>query len=250
MGSALQGPAEGGQDLSAVESGQPAGVSRLHSAPRWGALRPWGVLFAAVVLGLAVALATYDRPQRVAPDSVTEQVPASGEVAGEVGVVPPQTQEQGNATASVTPSGAVGAVVHVVGAVHQPGVLTMPVGARVGDAVEAAGGALPGADLSGLNLARRINDGEQIVVGVPASEVAAQVGAVPAPSTAAGSTLINLNQADSGALQDLPRVGPATAEKILRYRQDNGPFTSVDQLLEVPGIGEATLAGLRDLVTV
>lgn len=153
---------------------------------------------------------------------------------------------------------------HVVGDVAKPGVITLPVGARVADAVAAAGGALPDADLSGVNLARRVNDGEQIVVGVaplPADPVGgASAGGPVAGGPAAGgpaagggasaSGLINLNRATSDALEQLPRVGPVTAGKIIDYREQNGPFTSVEQLLEVPGIGEATLAGLRELVTV
>lgn len=152
-------------------------------------------------------------------------------------------------------------VVHVAGAVATPGVVRLPVGSRVAEAVAAAGGATPGASLDGLNLARRLNDGEQVVVGVPAPPVgggsAAPPGApAPTPTVAiagGGSTaepVIDLNTATSEELQELPRIGPATAQKILDFRQDNGRFTSVDQLLDVPGIGERTLAGLRERVKV
>lgn len=238
-------PPSGTQSVAAPAPG----VSRLHAAPRLGSLRQWGLLAVAVVVGLLVALVSYDRPQRF--DPVAD---ASHQTAGSVAGEPVAQGETGEAPAGSMPgatTGATGAVIHVVGAVHRPGVLALPVGARVGDALTAAGGALPGTDLSGLNLARRVNDGEQIVVGISAVAAAGQVGGLPATNAAEpDNSLINLNQADSDALQDLPRIGPATAEKILRYRQDNGPFTSVDQLLEVPGIGEATLAGLRDLVAV
>lgn len=143
---------------------------------------------------------------------------------------------------------------HVVGDVAQPGVIALPVGARVADAVAAAGGALAGADLSGVNLARRVNDGEQIVVGqapLPIDPAGGGTSGGPAPASGAvNDGLVNLNRASTDELQLLPRVGPVTAEKIIAHREQNGPFTSVEQLLEVPGIGEGTLAGLRDQVTV
>ena len=227
-------------------------LARLHAAPRRGSLRQWGALVAAVLVGLVIAVAGYDRPQRVDsnPEGVSVALPPG--VATESSAAGVATANGSSAEAAAA-TGATGAVVHVVGSVHQPGLMALPVGARVSDALAAAGGALPGTDLSSLNLARRLNDGEQIVVGASAVEAMQQsstAAANNAASGAGGNSLVNLNQADSEDLQDLPRVGPATAEKILRYRQENGPFTSIDQLLEVPGIGEATLAGLRDLVAV
>ena len=122
----------------------------------------------------------------------------------------------------------------------------LPPGSRVVDALEAAGGARAKVDLTGLNLARLVVDGEQILVGVaPAPGVAG--GLVGSPPQ--GTSLVNLNTADQAVLETLPGVGPVTAEAILAWRTDNGGFTSVDELLEVDGIGEATLEDLAPLVT-
>ena len=137
-------------------------------------------------------------------------------------------------------------VVDVAGKVRRPGIAVLPPGSRVVDALEAAGGARRGVDLTALNLARLVVDGEQILVGVaPAPGVAGTLG-TPPPE---GTSLVNLNTADQVALETLPGVGPVTAGAILAWRTDNGGFTSVDELLEVDGIGEATLADLAPLVT-
>lgn len=137
-------------------------------------------------------------------------------------------------------------VVDVAGKVRRPGIAVLPPGSRVVDALEAAGGARRGVDLTSLNLARPVVDGEQILVGVEAaSGVAGSLGA----SVPGGETLVNLNTADQAALDTLPGVGPVTAEAILSWRDANGGFTSVDELLEVDGIGEATLADLAPHVT-
>lgn len=136
-------------------------------------------------------------------------------------------------------------VVDVAGKVRRPGIAVLPPGSRVVDALEAAGGARAGVDLTGLNLARLVIDGEQILVGVaPAPGVAGNLGAAPE-----GTSLVNLNTADQTTLETLPGVGPVTAGAILAWRTDNGGFTSVDELLEVDGIGEATLEDLAPLVT-
>ncbi|PSL56659.1 competence protein ComEA [Saccharothrix carnea] len=128
-------------------------------------------------------------------------------------------------------------VVNVVGQVPTPGLVTVPNGARVADALRAAGGANPGADLTPLNLARKVTDGEQIAVGIPA----------PQPAEATTGPL-NLNTATKDQLDTLPGVGPVTAQRIIDRRQKRGPFTSLNQLGEIEGIGDAKLAKLRDLV--
>lgn len=140
--------------------------------------------------------------------------------------------------------------VHVVGEVAAPGVVELPRGSRVADALEAAGGATPSAVLDGVNLARVVADGEQIVV--PDVEQPSTGATVPpgTASSAPGASLVNLNTADQSALETLPRVGPSLAQRIIAWRESNGPFTSVDQLLDVSGIGEKTLEGFRELVTV
>lgn len=133
--------------------------------------------------------------------------------------------------------------VHILGAVGRPGLYELREGDRAVDAVAAAGGFLDTADQSQLNLARLLVDGEQIIVPV--------VGATPAavPGTTAGG-LVNLNTADAATLETLPRVGPAMAARIIEWREANGPFTAVDDLLSITGIGDKTFEGLRDLVTV
>ncbi|OBJ42580.1 hypothetical protein A5621_07625 [Mycobacterium colombiense] len=157
-------------------------------------------------------------------------------------------------------------VVSVVGLVHTPGLVTLAPGARIADALQAAGGAVNGADTIGLNMARPLGDGEQIVVGLaPApgqptalgSSVA--TGTTPtskAPTPAPGSVkpkpgqAVDLNTATVAELDALPGVGPVTAAAIVAWRQSNGKFTSVDQLADVEGIGPARLEKLRALVRV
>jgi competence protein ComEA len=155
-------------------------------------------------------------------------------------IVLPPTSTDESAAQSVTPSPAV-VFVHVVGAVHEPGVIELPENSRVLDALNRVGGATLDADLTGINLARIVYDGEQIVVPRP--------GEAPVMS-AEGSTggPLSLSRADQATLETLPRVGPATAQRIIAWREKNGPFVSVDDLLAVSGIGPATLEGLRDRV--
>ncbi len=136
-------------------------------------------------------------------------------------------------------------VIDVVGKVSKPGIVTIPKGSRVYEAIEAAGGLKGKVDTSGLNMARILTDGEQILVGLEPAVVPGT--AAPGNSTVAK---INLNTATPEQLDTLPGVGPVTAQAILGWRSEHGRFTSVDDLLDVKGIGEATLAELRDLVTV
>lgn len=136
-----------------------------------------------------------------------------------------------------------GLFVHILGEVARPGLYEVREGARAVDVVAAAGGFTDAADPGALNLARLVVDGEQIVV--PA------VGESPlvAPGHSADGR-VNLNTADAAALETLPRIGPAMADRILSWRAQHGPFRAVEDLLDVSGIGEATLDALRDLVTV
>jgi len=155
----------------------------------------------------------------------------------------------GASTSSVAPSASRaspsshdgGPVIDVVGKVHRPGLYRLAAGARVDDAVRAAGGAIAGTDLSGLNLARKVSDGEQLAVGVPAT---------PSPSPTDGTAAVNLNTASETELDALPGVGPVLAEHIVTWRTTHGPFSTVDQLRQVSGIGQAKFADLRPLVTV
>lgn len=147
-------------------------------------------------------------------------------------------------------------VVSVAGKVTRPGLVRVPDGARVADVLDAAGGPLPGTDLTGLNLARRVSDGEQVAVGVPAAPDATDAaGAAPGEATAGGSDetpdgKVDLNSATEQQLDALPGVGPVTAGRILEWRTRNGRFVRVDQLREIEGIGERRFGQLRDLVTV
>jgi competence protein ComEA len=125
-------------------------------------------------------------------------------------------------------------VVHVAGEVQSPGLVELPAGSRVSDAVTAAGGAINPDSLITVNLARPVIDGEQILVG--GAEVQASDGR------------ISINAASATELQELPGVGPVLAERIVAFREQNGPFTSLDGLLKVSGIGEATLRNLGEQV--
>lgn len=140
-------------------------------------------------------------------------------------------------------------VIDVVGHVHRPGIVILPPGSRVHEAIEAAGGLTGPVDTTALNMARKLTDGEQILVGIT-PVVPAGGGTHPDGSGAPAGGLVNLNTATEAELDDLPGVGPVTAASILEWRQENGQFSSVDDLLEVRGIGEATLEDLRDHVTV
>ena len=146
--------------------------------------------------------------------------------------------------------GAARLVLHVHGAVVEPGIVVLPAGSRVVDAIAAARGPTDEADLGGVNLARVVVDGEQLYVP--------RVGEVPPPGAGAasgagagtGSGLVNINTADAAALETLPGIGPALASRIIAWREANGGFRAVDELLAVSGIGQKTLDGFRDQVTV
>ena len=161
-------------------------------------------------------------------------------------------------------------VVSVVGLVHTPGLVTLAPGARIADALQAAGGAMDGADTIGLNMARPVGDGEQIVVGIApvigAAGGAGQLGGLRARRRHPGARqvpgrhrdrpnpraveVVDLNTATVEQLDALPGVGPVTAAAIVAWRQAHGKFTSVDQLADVDGIGPARLDKLRPLVRV
>jgi competence protein ComEA len=205
------------------------------------------VLVAALVTGLWLAA---DRPR---PLAVSAAPPAP--VGALVG---PSSAAAVSAPSAVvdeptsSSSSAAEVVVDVAGKVRRPGLYHLPEGARVDDAITAAGGARHGVDLSSLNLAARLIDGQQIAVGRPgAAAVALVAGAGGADPSAATSTApVDLNTATIDQLETLPGVGPVTAQKILDWRTANGTFASIDQLRDVSGIGDVRFADLHNLVTV
>lgn len=217
------------------------------------------VLAGALVAGLGVWL---DRPTVQPVGGLPEVTAVPGGAAGETD----RSADAGApAPVAAAPVTAGPLVVSVVGRVARPGLVRVPDGSRVADALDAAGGPLPEVDLSVLNLARRLGDGEQIAVGVPPAADAAPVlpapgsepasgtepgaAAAPAPPGASGEK-IDLNTATASDLDALPGVGPVTAKKIIDWRSANGRFIRVEQLREIDGIGERRFAQLQELVRV
>ncbi|WP_043596187.1 ComEA family DNA-binding protein [Frigoribacterium sp. MEB024] len=228
---------------TAVDPSEPGG-------PRWRVGLGAVVVLLFVVLAVSVAVSAFATRGGAADEIVTVE-PSTGAEAG-----------AGSGTAP--PGGASVVFVHVHGRVAAPGLYELPQGARVVDVVAAAGGFTAEADQAAVNLARVLVDGEQLRVpavgetvddavvgdgGATAGGPAAG-GPVPGGAAAVGGGAVDLNLADDAALQTLPGVGPATAAAILSWRDENGRFRSVDDLLGVPGIGPKTLEKLRDRVRV
>lgn len=200
------------------------------------------IVAVAVVVVLAVVGLIIFTALKQSPDS-------GGEAVGSVEPGPPVASEVG----STANSPASEVTVHVAGEVKNPGVMTLPAGSRVTDAVQAAGGMTHNADPSALNLAQPLNDGEQIKVpkvGEPEVSGGVSGSSDGASSGASGAGKININTASEKELQELPGVGPATSEAIIKHREENGRFESIEQLEDVPGIGPAILERLTPLVTV
>ncbi|MCW2797117.1 helix-hairpin-helix domain-containing protein [Nocardioides sp.] len=214
------------------------------------ALGPGQVAVIAVLVAVGLAVTCWwvvrGDPTVIAPVSAASS--SSSPLVG----LPSPASATGATTGTTTgtgPGGASGDVtVDVAGKVRRPGIAVLDAGSRVVDALAAAGGARRGVDLSEVNLARVLVDGEQILVGLPAP-VGAAASAVSTPGSP-GGPLVDLNTASQAELETLPEVGPVTATAILAWRDEHGGFSSVDELLEVDGIGDATLGQIAPYVTV
>lgn len=214
----------------------------------------------ALVAVRAVALtpdvvAVPDAPDVVAmspgvSDPVVDPAADSAVVDGQLG---PASTDPTAVASSGASAGSVTLVVHVAGHVNEPGVVELDPGARLRDAVEAAGGAREDADLDAVNLARPVSDGEQIYVPALGEELPpALSGTARAAGTSPAGTpgVVDLNSADAATLDTLPGIGPALADRIIAWREEHGGFRDVAELEEVSGIGPTVMERLRDLVTV
>lgn len=227
-------------DLPREDAALPAGLGR-HRAPgrtaRLDLGRPgaWALWVAAVLAAVLVVGWTWaDRPAvEQVPTSTSSTVPDDDATAG--------AEPSGEAPAPA-PTGTV--VVSVVGQVASPGLVTLPAGARVADALAAAGGLLPTADPASVNAAALLTDGEQIAIGVPGAAAPAAAG----PAAPGGP--LDLNAATVTDLDALPGIGPVLAQRIVDHRSAHGPFSSVEQLDDVSGIGPAIYAELAERVRV
>ncbi len=246
---AEDGDTDGPSEPAWVPDGQPVRRQQWLAAIRADPGRAGGVALA-VIAALAVLVTVFTLiRQRPAP-VVSANLP------------PVETVSTASTSAPPAPPGK-GMVVSVIGLVQQPGLVTLTPDARVADAVAAAGGPLHGADTVGLNLARHLADGEQIVVGIatPAGQppaLGSSVGgardAPQSPTTPTTPTKpagpLDLNTATADELDALPGVGPVTAAAIVAWRSANGRFATVEQLGEIDGIGPARLEKLRPMVRV
>jgi competence protein ComEA len=231
------------EDELPVDDDLPAGIGR-HRAPGSavrvapGRRAVWSLWAVGLLAALLVVGGTWlGRPQ-VEPAPV-EPAPVASPAA-EASAATPSVGVAGDSAATV--------VVSVVGSVARPGLVTLPEGARVADAVAAAGGLLPEADPASVNLAAVVSDGQQVAVGLPGA--VADGAAAGGTTAASGSGRVDLNAATATDLDALPGIGPVLAQRIVEHREQNGPFRTVEQLDDVPGIGPATYAELAELVTV
>ncbi len=232
--------------------GRHRGDAAPSSQVRWDPGRPAALalcLVAVLAALLAAGIMWWSRPQPSSADQTgLEPMAAASAPVADGRISTNSSTGQGNSadndTAPTTGSTQDQLVVSAIGQVHRPGLVTVAGGARVADAITAAGGALPEADLSTVNLARLVVDGEQIAVGMPGSSLPGDTD----PSSSGG--LVDLNTATLAELETLPGIGPVLAQRILDFRESNGGFTAVEQLREVSGIGPTVYEDIVDLVTV
>lgn len=238
-------------DYDFIDDDRPQPEPLKHSVVRWQppSLKSMGVLLAVfiVVIGLSYLLSQKSgEPAVVASTDAESMVDEAKEE--------PRADASPALIAGASNSANASLIVHVTGQVHHPGVIELPHGSRVNDAVEKAGGVTAEADTSKVNLAAPASDGVQVYIPAVGEEIVGQptagIGSGTQPSATGGPSIINLNTASSEQLQELPKVGPATAEKIIAWREANGGFSSITDLDNVPGIGPAMLETLTPLVTV
>ncbi|MFJ8792763.1 helix-hairpin-helix domain-containing protein [Streptomyces sp. NPDC102462] len=249
-----------------------AGTALRERMPLWlqarcGLERRGALALAVLVAAVAVFAVLHfwtGRTQSVrAPQVVRAEAPFAAEDTGKEGAADEDGEKPGHG-GGISPGGSAGPapgtagaeiVVDVSGKVRKPGIHRLPAGSRVVDALTAAGGVRPGTDTDGLNRARFLVDGEQIVVGDPAAATGPAAGGASVPGRAGAiagaagpATPVSLNSATVDQLDTLPGVGPVLAQHIIDYRTQHGGFRSVDELREVNGIGDRRFADLRNLV--
>ncbi|MER7134422.1 ComEA family DNA-binding protein [Streptosporangium saharense] len=253
------GPSRGGRSREAPVHGPdgPAGWSRsvpvpplppsfeaLRTAvaaqgPVFGVSRPGLRTLILVALVAAAVAGVHLWLSRPEPESLSPPAPVSPGAVPEKGASPSTAVRAGAPEAVETPK----VTVHVTGKVRRPGVITLPGGSRVTDALQAAGGVRGKASAGSLNLARRVVDGEQIVVGGPGPS-----GAVVTAPADPATVVLDLNTATPQQLEQLPGVGEVLARRIVEYRDGHGGFLRVEQLREISGIGDRKYAELKDRV--
>lgn len=222
----------------------PVAVRALRSLGLPGAV---GVAIFVVVLLVTAVIVLQGMRAEASPSDGLDFVATGVNVDGRG--APPAHADAGGAEAGTPES--VPLFVHVTGEVREPGVVELIDGARVLDAIDAAGGATPTALLNEMNLARMVSDGERIVVpNAETLESIIELELTEHPAGGAADGSVNINAATAEQLEMLPRIGPALAQRIVEWREQYGPFASVEQLLEVDGIGSKTFEGFRDRVTV
>lgn len=212
--------------------------------------RPVVSIVAAIALAGVAAIAWWSgQAGTVAP--VEARIPVVTSAAPADGVAEPGADGRPDAATALTePTEPTELLVHVAGAVRRPGIVSLDPGARIGDAVNAAGGPTGDADVHQLNLAAPVVDGLQVRVPIEGESVP-PAGLAPRGGSVDGSQeLVDLNRANEADLETLPGIGPALATAIVEWRATSGPFATVDDLLDVPGIGPAKLDRLADLVSV
>ncbi len=217
------------------------------AAPQRPPLWRTKITLSAVLMVIVVAATMYGFRWLVTEQPNTPEPTVAVDHGENPTLEPAQDNESDN-----DPVGPETTILHVAGAVHEPGIVELETGSRVVDAIEGAGGPTDDAQLDALNLAEIVNDGQYILVPDEHSETnAAASPGSPGPPTSgpAGAATVNLNTADATELETLPGVGPATAAQIIAHREQHGPFTQLADIEAVSGIGPATRERLDGLVS-